>query len=462
AVSTIEAEAIESRPEADIVRTINGKVPGVQIVGNSGATGSGTNFFIRSKSSINGNNQPLFVVDGVPFNIGTNTIDNSGVGNTVTSSRFLDLDPNMIEKVQVLRGLNASVLYGQAGRNGVVIITTKNGTSGQFASSNYFVRAEAERERQFEERRALMREKTIREMGFSTPYLEELQQAIGKEDMYRLYLIQREAYKNLPSYFIDVFDYFKNVNADYAGRVLSNVIEMDNDNYELLRVYAYKMEEQGDFETAAFIYRQVLKLRSEDAQSYRDLALVLAETGEPNEAIELLMKVLDPDFKSTNGFRNLEKLRPIIINEIANIVRTKSPTQLPEKFPRGYKRTKELDMRIVIDWNHNDTDIDLHVVDPNLEECYFGNRSTSMGGTMSEDMTTGFGPEEFALEDAGTGSYYVKIDYFGDNYQKVENPTFMKVSIFENYGTPEQQRRIRVMRLSEDSDETLVERIALL
>ena len=69
AVSTLEAEAVENKPESDVVRTLNGKVAGVQITGTGGATGSGTNFIIRSKSSITGSNQPLFIVDGVPLTV---------------------------------------------------------------------------------------------------------------------------------------------------------------------------------------------------------------------------------------------------------------------------------------------------------------------------------------------------------------------------------------------------------
>lgn len=129
AVSSVSAEEIENKPESDIVRSLNGKVAGVSITGTGGASGSGTNFVIRSKSSINGNNQPLFVVDGVPFDGGTNQQTGFGGGNSVVSSRFLDLDPNNIEKVEILKGLSAAVLYGQQGRNGVVLITTKNGSS---------------------------------------------------------------------------------------------------------------------------------------------------------------------------------------------------------------------------------------------------------------------------------------------------------------------------------------------
>jgi len=131
AVTTLEAEDIESKPESDLIRTLNGKVAGVQITGTGGASGSGTNFIIRSKSSINGNNQPLFVVDGVPFDGGSNQQTGFGGGNTVVSSRFLDLDPNNIESVSILKGLSAAVLYGQQGRNGVVLITTKSGSTKQ-------------------------------------------------------------------------------------------------------------------------------------------------------------------------------------------------------------------------------------------------------------------------------------------------------------------------------------------
>ena len=130
AVTTLDAESVEQKPESDLVRSLNGKIAGVQITGNSGATGSGTQFLIRGASSINGGNAPLFVVDGVPFEGGAVTNGaNFTTGSTTTSNRFLDLDPNNIESISVLKGLNAAVLYGQQGRNGVVLVTTKSGSS---------------------------------------------------------------------------------------------------------------------------------------------------------------------------------------------------------------------------------------------------------------------------------------------------------------------------------------------
>lgn len=128
-VTTLDQSSLELRPEADVARVLRGKVPGVDITSTSGLAGSGTNVIIRGYSSITGTNQPLFVVDGVPFNSDTRSDRGVLAGAASSTSRFLDLDPNNIAEVSVLKGLSATVLYGEAGRNGVILITTKNGSS---------------------------------------------------------------------------------------------------------------------------------------------------------------------------------------------------------------------------------------------------------------------------------------------------------------------------------------------
>jgi len=128
-VTTVGDEQLSNRPEQDVARVLQGKVPGVNITSTNGMTGSGTNMVIRGYSSATGSNQPLFVVDGVPFNTSTNNTNGFTTGGATTSSRFLDIDPNNIESMSVLKGLSATVLYGDQGRNGVILITTKSGSS---------------------------------------------------------------------------------------------------------------------------------------------------------------------------------------------------------------------------------------------------------------------------------------------------------------------------------------------
>lgn len=143
AVSEVGNEQLEQRAEGDVGRILTGKASGVNITSQSGLSGSGTSIIIRGLSTFSGSNQPLFIVDGVPFDSGTNSVGsidgNSGddfIDGNNGSSRFLDLDPNNIESVNVLKGLAAATLYGTAGRNGVILITTKNGAAGTAAKKN--------------------------------------------------------------------------------------------------------------------------------------------------------------------------------------------------------------------------------------------------------------------------------------------------------------------------------------
>jgi len=132
-VSTVSEEQVAARPESDLGRILQGKVAGVNITASNGLSGSGTNIIIRGYSSVTQSNQPLFVVDGVPIDSGTNNQGSILDGNTA-SSRFLDIDPNTIEQVSVLKGLSATVLYGNRGRNGVILITTKSSARGDAPS----------------------------------------------------------------------------------------------------------------------------------------------------------------------------------------------------------------------------------------------------------------------------------------------------------------------------------------
>ena len=129
AVSEVDNAQLEQRADGDIGRVLSGKASGVNITNQSGLSGSGTSIVIRGFNSFSQGNQPLFIVDGIPFSTETNNQGSFVDGNN-GSSRFLDIDPNNIENVSVLKGLAASTLYGTQGRNGVILITTKAGKSG--------------------------------------------------------------------------------------------------------------------------------------------------------------------------------------------------------------------------------------------------------------------------------------------------------------------------------------------
>ena len=125
---TVDAEMLANRPNADVVNSLAGRTAGVQITSSAGDAGASTYMTIRGAASITGNNQPLFVVNGNPIMTGA---EDTGVGGVTTSSRSIDLNPEDIESITVLKGGAATALYGVRAANGVIIVTTKSGKNLQ-------------------------------------------------------------------------------------------------------------------------------------------------------------------------------------------------------------------------------------------------------------------------------------------------------------------------------------------
>ncbi|EOR95167.1 TonB-dependent receptor [Arcticibacter svalbardensis MN12-7] len=126
-VTTVNSESLTQKSEPDPLRALTGKVAGVNIQSSGGVAGGGTNITIRGNSSLGNNNQPLFVVDGIPFDNSSFANVGSTVGGAGTTNRAFDLDPNNIQSMTVLKGAAAAALYGSRAANGAVIVTTKSG-----------------------------------------------------------------------------------------------------------------------------------------------------------------------------------------------------------------------------------------------------------------------------------------------------------------------------------------------
>src|SRR5690606_25307340 len=125
AVSTVGSDDLAQKNEPDPIRALTGKIAGVNIQSGGGVAGGATTITIRGNSSLGNNNQPLYVVDGVPFD--NSTFDPIGGNNQTqsaqsTTSRAYDIDPNNIESMTVLKGAAASALYGSRAANGAIII----------------------------------------------------------------------------------------------------------------------------------------------------------------------------------------------------------------------------------------------------------------------------------------------------------------------------------------------------
>ena len=138
ATQEVKADKLTQAANSNLATAIQGKVSGVEVTPSSGMPGASAKITIRGARSFTGDNSPLYVVDGLPISSGNDVSTGSSVSGSDYASRGLDIDPNDIESINILKGQAASALYGMRASNGVVIITTKKGKgAGSKAQISY-------------------------------------------------------------------------------------------------------------------------------------------------------------------------------------------------------------------------------------------------------------------------------------------------------------------------------------
>ncbi|MGE5385247.1 MAG: VIT domain-containing protein [Betaproteobacteria bacterium] len=274
------------------------------------------------------------------------------------------------------------------------------------------------------------------------PYAERLRQAAA-EQLYAVYLDERPGYLNSTAFFLDAADVFiERGRPELAARILSNLAEMDLENRHILRILGYRLTQAKRADLAVPVLQRVLELAPNEPQSWRDLGLALADAGAPQKALEALTQVVTRPWH--NRFPDIEL---IALAELNALVAT-SPQKLDTSAidPR-LLRNLPLDLRAVLSWDADNTDIDLWVTDPNGEKCYYGHRLTYQGGAMSRDFTGGYGPEEFSLRKAKPGKYLVQAQFYGHRQQVVAGATTLSLRLYTGFGTAAQKEERVTLRL---------------
>jgi tetratricopeptide (TPR) repeat protein len=280
----------------------------------------------------------------------------------------------------------------------------------------------------------------------NAPYLHELKQAKGNE--YARYLELKKEYASTPSFFVDVADFFIGLGEkNMALRILSNLAELELENHEILRVLAHRLEQLGYYKLAIAIYEQVATIRQEEPQTYRDLGLVYALDGQYQKAIDNLYKVILDDWDGR--FQNIEVIAACEMNAI--IAKSNKKLDLSTIDERLIK-TMPVDVRIVLNWDADNSDMDLWVTDPRGEKCMYSHNRTEIGGYITNDFTQGYGPEEFFLKKAWPGKYQIEVNYYGSSQQRIAGPITIYAELYTSYGTKDEKREVITVRLKENKE----------
>lgn len=268
--------------------------------------------------------------------------------------------------------------------------------------------------------------------------------------LYPLYLQEREQRAGSSAFYLDVADLLlASGQRDLALRVLSNLAEMDLENRHVLRVLGYRLMQAKAPALAVPVFRQVLAMGEEEPQSFRDLGLALEAAGEYQAAVASLYEVV---VRPWDG--RFDGISLIALDELTRLI-ARERVDASAIDPR-LRHAMPLDLRVVLSWDSDNSDMDLWVTDPNGERAYYGNRLTYQGGQMSQDFTGGYGPEQFSLRDAKPGIYKIEANYFGSREQLVTGATTLMLRLSTKWGSRDQRDQQVTLRLKDQAETVLV------
>jgi len=310
-----------------------------------------------------------------------------------------------------------------------------------------------------------------------TPYMKELK-AAKADKAFEVYMKNRAKFGDSPAFFLDCADFFaKQGNKELALQVLSNIAELELENPSLLRVLAHRLAQTERFDLAILTFEEVLRLRPEEPQSYRDLALVLARRAQLRMELADTLDKRGKDAKRAKENRARAKaeyaramdllnevvlgewdgrfpeLEVIAIEELNAIIPKAKAAGLKEiPLDKRLQKLMDVDVRIVMTWHADNTDIDLWVIEPSGEQADYSHNRTTIGGLVSSDFTGGYGPEEYMVRRAMPGVYTVKANYYGSGAVKLLGGVTVQMDVFTNFGRENQRRKSVTLRLKEKEE----------
>lgn len=275
-----------------------------------------------------------------------------------------------------------------------------------------------------------------------SPYLSKIK-TVSIDKAYSQYLSLKREYSSQPSFYLDVAEYFFAKGKSKQGlRILTNIAEMELENHSLLRILAHRLLQLKQHKLAIQLFKDLVNLRNEEPQSHRDLGLAYAEIGDYQSAIKKLNEVIETSYDG-----RFDGIHLICINEMNNIIH-KSKKHLDKSFiDKRFLANMPVDIRVVLNWDADNTDVDLWVTDPKGEKCFYSNKNTKIGGRISNDFTQGYGPEEFMIKNAIPGEYKIEADYYGSSSQNIIGKATLQVQFFKQYGTPFEKKEEITRRL---------------
>jgi len=252
-----------------------------------------------------------------------------------------------------------------------------------------------------------------------------------------------------------------------AIKVLSSLIEQNPGDLVLARDVAFMAMEMSRPSQAYHLLRRIAIARPYDASIYTALGQCLTQMDQADMAIVFYEIALGgtfqnraEDYRKIAGTEYAFLLRQIVADQRQSKIKSYAAARL-ETIDEKYKIEKQADMLVTMMWNTDQTDVDLHVVEPSGEECFYSHPKTRSGGHITRDITDGFGPEMYAINKAPAGEYSILVKYFNTNPNRAGMRSKVYVTIYRDFGTGAESVSRQVVKITKPGQKERVETLTL-
>jgi tetratricopeptide (TPR) repeat protein len=304
----------------------------------------------------------------------------------------------------------------------------------------------------------LVSEVAAAQWASTRPYMTALK-AAAPGDRERVLAEQQAVHGALPAFWFDVAELaWKAGRRAEAKRFLLSALDLETRNNETLAIVAERLMRYGEQDRAIEMFEAVAEAEPGRPQPLRSLALALAKRsgGRPRDqaradlarAIDLLTQVIMTPWDG--DYDGIELISLMEVNRLIPRYRALGGSGVPLD-PRLIALL-DVDLRVVIEWNTEETDLDLWVDEPNGERANYSNDETRIGGRISNDMTNGYGPEEYLLRRAPAGTFTVRADVYSADELNPNGASRITARLIRNFGRPDEKEETVEIELLPESE----------
>jgi len=303
---------------------------------------------------------------------------------------------------------------------------------------------------------------TIRDWSPDRPFLKALSD-LDAAAFEREYIKQRSEHGDRPSFYLEVADQLHSKGKiDRAARMAATALELPSVTTITRSNVADRLLMYGDSQTAIDLYREILPAAQDRPQAYYNLAVALIKAGDAvkgeaqetlyREALGLLVHVINEPWED-----DYEGIHLIALQDL-----NRTLAHLPKRKRKKIQKELNLDVdiRVLVDWTADDADLDIHVIErvnaEDEEEAYYSNRATEMGGRVSNDMTEGYGPEEYLIRNAPDGLYRVESDYYAQDEYTEDGALKLRARIWRNFGRKNETSDTVIIEMLEEKEDAYI------